>query len=105
MGKIVKYSFLLNCKLCGLRDQSSLGQDNVGTYIDFQGNTSKNFSGGLNQRKIEAKSIGHYSSISDEISLYKTYMELTESSENRPFYRYLIHFFLSKTIINLLLLM
>ncbi|XP_062611438.1 uncharacterized protein LOC134273266 [Saccostrea cucullata] len=72
------------------RDQFSLGEDNVGTYIDFQGKTSKNFSGGLNQRKIEAKSIRHYSSASDDRSLfliYKTYLELTETSEDGSFYR------------------
>lgn len=73
------------------RDQFSLGQNNVGTYIDFQGKTSKNFSGGLNQRKIEAKSIRLYSSTSDERSLYniyETYIELTESSGNGAFYRF-----------------
>lgn len=93
--------FYDSCKLFGLRgmdehrsltrDQFSLGQDNVGTYIDFQGKTSNNFSGGLNQRKIEAKSIRHYSSTSDERSLYniyETYMELTESSGNGAFYRF-----------------
>lgn len=92
--------FYYNCKLFGLRemdehrsltrDQFSLGQDNVGTFIDFQGKTSKNVSGGLNQRKIEAKSIRHYSSTSDDRSsynIYKTYTELTESSGNGPFYR------------------
>lgn len=70
------------------RDQFSLGQDNVGIYIDFQGKTSKNFSGGFNQRKIEAKSIRHYCSTSDERSfynIYETYMELTESSGNGAF--------------------
>lgn len=108
--------FYYNCKLFGLRgmdehrsltsDQFTLGQDKEGTYIDFQGKTSKNFSGGLHQRKIEAKHVRHYSSSSDMRSLYliyKNYLDLIGSSGPGSFYRYVIIIFVSCTTLFFLL--
>jgi hypothetical protein len=62
--------------------------DNTGNFIDFLGRTSKNFNGGLKQRKLQAKSIKHYSEAGNDRSLddiYKLYLELIGNTGH--FYR------------------
>ncbi|XP_033741792.1 zinc finger MYM-type protein 2-like [Pecten maximus] len=75
--------FYYNCKLFGLRgmdehralcgEQFVLGADELGTLIEFQGRTSNNFAGGLNQRKIQPKCMKHYSEARSDRSLYDLY--------------------------------
>ncbi|XP_033727613.1 uncharacterized protein LOC117316943 [Pecten maximus] len=92
--------FFYNCKLFGLRamdehrglqcDQFVCGSDNTGTFIQFDGRTSKNIQGGLKHRKLEAKSIKHYSVSGEERSLYdiyKVYLEKINTDPTGPFYR------------------
>ena len=90
--------FYYNCKIFGLRgmdehrklecDQFSLDSDSEGSYIEFLGRSSKNFNGGVKQRKIEAKSLKHYSDPCNDRSLYdiyKLYLDLV--GNDGPFYK------------------
>ena len=66
----------------------SLDWDSEGSYIEFFGRSSKNFNGGIKQRKIEAKSLKHYSDSGNDISLYdmfKLYLDLV--GNDGPFYK------------------
>ena len=81
--------FFYNTKLFGLRamdehrrlacEQFEVGEDNHGKYIKFDGRSTKTLTGGLHQRNLSAKSIRHYSMVSDSSrclhNIYSSYLE------------------------------
>ena len=91
--------FFYNSKLFGLRamdkhrglacEQFEVGEDNHGKYIKFDGRSTKTLTGGLRQRNLSAKSIRHYSTVSDSSRcLHKIYSSYLEAIGNTGvFYR------------------
>ena len=87
--------FYFNCKLFGLQardehrnlqcQQITLGKEENGPYIEFQGRASKNIHGGINHRKIRSKHIKHYCSNSgarNVYDIYQTYMKAVGNEGN-----------------------
>ena len=86
--------FWYACKLFGLRaadehknlevHQFIIGDDETGHYLRFVGKSCKNWQGGLNQRKVEAKDLRIYSDPSlgnrCAISCFEIYLNLIPSS-------------------------
>ena len=60
-------------------EQFEVGEDNHGKYIKFDGRSTKTLTGGLRQRNLSAKSIRHYSTVSDSSrclhNIYSSYLE------------------------------
>ncbi|XP_062593284.1 uncharacterized protein LOC134254776 [Saccostrea cucullata] len=89
--------FYYNCKLFGLRGldehrklevcQIKCGDSDGKAYIEFCGRTSKNFSGGLHQRNILAKTIRHYSESGTLRSLFDVYSSYISLVGEGSFYR------------------
>ena len=70
-----------------------VGQDNVGKYIDFTGNTAKNNQGGLSTiiHNRETKSLRYYSQNGDHnnVDIYSEYIDSiskVSTDDNGPFY-------------------
>ena len=70
-------------------EQFEVGEDNHGKYIKFDGRSTKTLTGGLRQRNLSAKSIRHYSTVSDSSRcLHKIYSSYLEAFGNTGvFYR------------------
>ena len=89
-SKAVSYGvFFYNCKIFGFRamnehvnlmvEQYEFGKDSQGEFVIFTGRVSKNVQGGLEQRKVDVKSIKHYAQPSNRrcvVRLLKEYMRL-----------------------------
>ena len=85
-AKSLQYTvFFYNCKLFAFRggdehrdlttDQFTFGSDENGKFVEFKGKNSKTFSGGLKQRRLEAKQIRHYDAGSGIVDMYRLYIE------------------------------
>ncbi|XP_048763272.2 uncharacterized protein LOC125671541 isoform X2 [Ostrea edulis] len=90
--------FYYNCKIFGLKgldehrklecNQFRLSKDSGGSYIEFQGRSRKNYQGGIKQRKIEAKSLKHYTDPGKDRSLFDIYdLYLSLIGNEGPFYK------------------
>ena len=89
-SKAVSYGvFFYNCKIFGFRamnehvnlmvEQYEFGKDSQGEFVIFTGRVSKNVQGGLEQRKVDVKSIKHYAQPSNRrcvVRLLKQHMRL-----------------------------
>ena len=91
---LLRTVYYFNCKLYGLRgrdehrnlkrEQFELGPD----FIKFLGRASKNYKGGVKDRKIESKAITHYcdnNSPRNPLKYFKIYFNSTPKTG--PFYR------------------
>jgi hypothetical protein len=90
--------FFYNCKLFGLRgldehrdlqcSQIVLGLDENGSFITFNGRSSKSMKGGLKHRKLTAKYIKHYVDITCNRNLFTIYQHyLVAVGNDGDFYK------------------
>ena len=85
-SKALSYGvFFYNCKVFGLRamnehvnltvERYEFGKDSLGEYIVFTGRVSKNVQGGLEQRKIDVKSIKQYAQLDNPRCVIRLFRE------------------------------
>ena len=98
-AKALSYAvFFYNCKVFGFRamnehvsllaEQYEMGADKDGEFITFNGRVSKNVQGGLQQRKVEVKTIKQYAqplNLRCVVKLFREYLSCIPSTGR--FYR------------------